>query len=110
MIPKAVLDAAKADPDCWPRDLRKLAPIHCDGEVVGFYHPSRSCAYGRRLGPLFVLPEYRRRGLMRAVYEAESGPLVAFVLDNNPASLALHLSCGFRHWRRGPKGSWLRRD
>lgn len=92
-----------------PSDAAKLRPLTLDGVTVGF-HGERVCAYGRRLGPLFVTREHRRKGLVRALYESQVGPLVACVSDNNAASIALHEALGFVRWRRYSHGWWWRRE
>lgn len=85
-----------------------LIPILCDGEVAGF-HRMRECAYGRRIGPLFIHPDYRRRGLALAVYASIDGPLVACIRHDNEPSRCLHERAGFKPWRRFRYGLWWRR-
>lgn len=107
-IPKAVLDAGRADYQCVLRRGARLLPIMYRGRVVGFYSPHMT-PMGRRIGPLFVLPEYRRLGLAFRAYTSVRGPLVACVRDDNRASVALHRSAGFRRWRRYASEWWWRR-
>lgn len=85
-------------------------PLIVDGRVVGFITPHET-RWGFRLGPIFVLPEYRRRGLaLRAYARFRDRTMVAFVADDNPASRALHERAGFVRWRRGNGGWFLRRE
>jgi GNAT superfamily N-acetyltransferase len=91
-----------------PRDARE--PLLWSGLIVGFVTPHET-SWGWRLGPIFVLPEYRRRGLVLAAYAARRHlPMVAFVADDNPPSRALHLRAGFANWRRGNHGWFMRRE
>ena len=64
-----------------------------------------------RVGPIYVLPEFRGRGLARQAYNwADGVPLVAYVHDGNLASARLHVRCGFVTWYRRPGGTYWRRD
>jgi len=79
------------------------------GAVVGFYTPGR--AFGAaRIGPVYVRPQWRRRGLVLAVYASIGGPMVACIEDGNEASRRLHARAGFAEWRRYARGWWWRRD
>jgi len=108
-IPADVLTAARAEYQCVMRRDMDLVPIECDGRVVGFHHAPRETTMGRRCGPMFVLPDYRRRGLMVAAYARIPGPLVAFVRHDNEPSMRMHARAGFTRWRRGASGWWVRR-
>lgn len=66
--------------------------VQFEGKPLGRYE---SYIYG----PVCVAREYRRRGLLRGLYEAQKKDLtgqfevgVAFVARNNPHSLAAHVS------------------
>lgn len=107
-IPDEVMTAARAEYQVVLTGVDELWPIRCDGYVVGFYSP-RDCKLGRRVGPLFVLPQYRRNGLALRVYAAIKGPLVACVRDDNPSSVALHERAGFTRWKRYAAGWWWKR-
>lgn len=99
--------ASRRGPACvdGPRE-----PLLADGTVVGFVTPHET-RRGWRLGPIFVLPAYRRRGLALAAYEARRHlSMVAFVADGNVASMALHERAGFARWRRGNGGWHMRRE
>lgn len=86
-------------------------PIVCDGRVVGFYTPHHAANGRARIGPFFVLPEYRRRGLLLAVYESMRGtPMMAAVRDDMPESTALHERAGFIRIRRFRWGWYWHRD
>lgn len=110
-IPVEIVRACNAE---WYTRKRAKPKAHrealvCDGKVVGFLSPHET-KWGWRMGPIFVLPEYRRRGLVRAAYEARRHLLlVAFVADDNPGSRALHEGVGFVRWKRGPGGWFYRR-
>lgn len=111
-IPVDIIRAANAT---WETrgNARRAAfrePLVCDGQVVGFVTPHET-SWGWRLGPIFVLPEYRRRGLALAAYQRRAHlSMVAFVADDNPASAVLHRRAGFRLWRRGNGGWFVRRE
>jgi hypothetical protein len=81
-------------------------PIYYSGKIVGVYHP-HSCKYGRRIGPIFVLPEYRGRGIALGIYNSISGELVACVRDDNIAGIRLHEAAGFIRFRRYQYGWWM---
>lgn len=108
-IPAEVIESARKDPQVVLRPGMELWAIRCEGRVVGFYSP-HECAYGRRIGPIFVLPEFRRRGLVLATYARLRGPLVACVRDDNEPSIRLHERAGFRRWRRYAWGWWWKRE
>ena len=88
------------------KDLNLRRPIRHDGAVVGFCHP-HDTASGFRLGPIFVLPEYRGRGLTRYAYGlyAAGKHCVAYIHDGNVGSEKAHAAAGFVKKRRG-KGGW----
>lgn len=94
-----------------PRDASIYRePILCDGEVVGFTTPHLSACGRGRLGPMYVRPEYRGRGLMAEVYRQKSGPMMAVIEDGNIASERLHRAAGFTRWRRYHSGWYWKRD
>jgi|GEM_PF-2367987 len=91
------------------RDARR-EPLVCEGRVVGFVTP-RLTRWGWRHGPIYVLPEFRRRGLVLAYYAAHpERRCVAFVADDNLASRAMHERAGFVNWRRGNGGWFMLRE
>lgn len=108
-IPQDVLAAARREYQVLWRPGMELRPIKLCERVVGFYCPHDS-SNGRRLGPIFVLPEYRRRGLIVSLYASIPGPLVACVRDDSDASIALHERAGFVRWKRYSAGWWWRRE
>lgn len=106
MIPEYIIAEAKRPEYMLLHVTRSgLIPIRCDGEVAGF-HRIRTCGFGKRIGPLFVHPNFRRRGLALATYASIEGPLVACVRDDNEASQRLHEKAGFARWRRFATGWW----
>lgn len=112
MIPTEIIRAANAEWETRGNAKRNAVrePLLCDGEIAGFITPHET-AWGWRLGPIFVLPEYRRRGLALAAYEARRHlTMVAFVADTNAASATLHERAGFTRWKRGNGGWFLRRE
>lgn len=84
-------------------------PIICDGQVVGFYTPHHMGGV-LRLGPMYITPAFRGRGLMATVYASITETVVALVEDGNAESERLHLRCGFVRWRRRRTGWWYRRE
>lgn len=109
MVPRSVWEAGKAERQCVTGGLSRdhVTPIWMPGtrRCVGFYHP-HDCVHGRRIGPLFVMPEHRGRGIARGVYASIKGPLVACVRDDNAPSIRLHEAAGFERWRRYASGWW----
>jgi L-amino acid N-acyltransferase YncA len=111
-IPEEIVRAAMAAPELKGRvflcSTRREALV-CDGKVVGFVTPHET-ASGWRHGPIYVDPEYRGRGLVEAYYAAHpERDCVAFVRDDNPASLSMHTSAGFELWKRAKDGAFYRR-
>lgn len=85
-------------------------PIVCDGEVAGFYTPHRAANGRMRIGPIYVRPAYRGRGLALEVYRSIPGPMMACVEDGNMAAERLHERAGFVRWRRYSNGWYWIRD
>lgn len=109
-IPEEVLNVAKDEYHVSTfRHAPYLSPIHYEGKVVGFYCP-RQRKIGVSSGPVFVLPEYRKKGLALELFNSTSGPLVACVRDDNLPSIGLVIKAGFVQWRRYAAGWWWRRD
>jgi GNAT superfamily N-acetyltransferase len=113
VIPEYVLGAARSEYQCVMKPSMDHVPIVADGNVVGLYTPRPIRIVGlvgTRLGPFFVLPAYRRRGLMRGVYSQTKGTLFACVRSDNLPSLQLHEACGFVRWRKYQFGDWWLRQ
>lgn len=108
-IPDEVMRVARAEYQVVLNRVTELTPIRHHGKVVGFYRPHMAGNGTMRIGPIFVLPKYRRLGLVRRVYARISGPLIACVRDDNPNSIALHERAGFARWKRYAHGWWWRR-
>lgn len=112
-VPEEIVRAAMAEPGLRGRVLlcsTRREPLVCDGQVAGFVTPHET-KLGWRHGPIYVLPAYRRRGLVEAYYAAHpERTCVAFVPDDNKASRRTHERAGFADWRRGVKGSYMRRE
>jgi len=107
-IPDDVVAAARKEPHIHLRgkDAHLRRPIVCEGRVVGFCHP-HDTPHGYRLGPIFVLPAYRGRGLTRAAYEEHAKGLhcVAYIHHGNVGSEKAHVAAGFVKLRAS-KGGW----
>lgn len=107
-IPEAVIAAARKESFIHLRgkDEPLRTPIVLDGVVVGFCHPHQAVG-GYRLGPIFVMPEARGKGLTRAAYEqhAKGRRCVAYIHDGNLGSEKAHIAAGFVKQRKG-KGGW----
>lgn len=84
-------------------------PIICDDVVVGFYTPHKAADGRGRIGPVYVRPEYRGRGLVTDVYREIVGPMMACIEDGNTSSERLHTAAGFTRWRRYAHGWYWRR-
>jgi GNAT superfamily N-acetyltransferase len=111
-IPAEVIAAARKESFIHLRgkDRHLRRPILCDGRVVGFCHP-HDTPNGYRLGPIFVLPTFRGRGLTRAAYKrhAAGRRCVAYIHDGNVGSAKAHAAAGFVRWRQGRGGwTWVR--
>lgn len=111
VIPVEMLREAGRDPGLVGR-IKKDAhrvPILCDGKVVGFYCPHVAKNGRKRIGPIWVSPEYRGRGLVTAIYRSIEGPMMAVVLDIHTESMRMHERAGFERWHRFARGWFLRR-
>lgn len=110
-IPEDLLRAANRDPGTRGRVRRDAdrVPIVCDGRVAGFYTPHRDRSGAIRLGPVYILPEFRGRGLVSDVYRTAPGPVVACVEAWNVASERMLERAGFVRWRRYAHGWYWRR-
>lgn len=105
-----------ANRDHWCRGRVKVSdptvvrvPIVCEGLVVGFYTPHVARTGERRIGPVYVDPSFRGRGLVTAVYASIAGPMLACIEDGNTASERLHLRAGFVRLKRYSHGWYWRR-
>lgn len=107
-IPASVIEAARKETFIHLRkkDEHLRKPILFQGKVVGFCHPHET-ASGFRLGPIFVLPEFRGKRLTKLAYEtyAVGKKCVAYVHHENIRSKRAHIAAGFLKLRRG-KGGW----
>lgn len=87
-------------------------PIEHEGQLVGFYCPHPAGRGRWRVGPIYVHPDYRGRGLgLRAYAWAEGVDLVAYTHASNVQSARLHERAGFVRWyqtRAG--GQYWKRD
>ena len=112
MIPEALLREAGKDPGLRGRVKRcvRREPIVCDGKVVGFYTPHLAACGRKRIGPIYVLPEYRGRGLVTSVYRSIEGPMMACILTIHEDSQRMHERAGFVKWKRFARGWYWRRD
>lgn len=112
-IPLAIVRAAMKEPGLAGRVIlrsKRREPLRADGQIVGFVTPHQVSDHWRH-GPIFVLPAYRKRGLVRAYYDAHpERTCVAFVPEGNAASRRMHLAAGFTDWRRAKAGVFMRRE
>lgn len=89
---------------------KRREPLMCDGEVVGFVTPHQG-KIGWRVGPIYVAPGYRGRGLVTAYYDDHPDQaFVAFIPEGNRSSLTAHKRAGFMPWRKARGGQWMRRE
>jgi GNAT superfamily N-acetyltransferase len=100
-VPDAIIAAAMSDGFIvgFFVHAHVLLPIVEGGEAVGFYRPHAG-PFGRQIGPIFVAPKHRRRGVALRLYNATPGELYARVEERNAPSVALHESACFTRWRR----------
>ena len=110
-IPDSLLREANSDHGTRGRVRRGAhrVPILCDGEVVGFYTPHTAASGERRIGPIYVRPAWRGRGLVTGIYASIPGPMLACIEEDNAASVRLHERAGFCRWRRYAHGWYWRR-
>jgi len=112
-VPEEIVRAAMAEPELRGRVLlcsKRREPLVCEGKVVGFVTPHET-KLGWRHGPIFVLPEYRQRGLVEGYYASHpERRCVAFIADTNEASRAAHERAGFVRLKRGAKGTYMVRE
>jgi hypothetical protein len=107
-VPPSLLEEALTEYQVVFSGVERLLLIKLGLIPVGFYSP-RETPMGTRIGPLFISPSFRRRGIALSIYRSIEGPLVACVRDDNPASVALHERADFVQWRRYAAGWWWRR-
>lgn len=108
-IPEEVIAAAKLEYQASTFQYAPhLSPLTYEGRTVGFFCP-RIRKMGTSLGPVFILPEFRRKGLALTLFNSFAGPLVACVRDDNQPSIELVTKAGFTKWRRYAAGWWWRR-
>ena len=113
MIPEQIIRAAMADPLVDDGVVRladdRREPLWCEGRVVGFVTPRLEGEVWRH-GPIYILPGFRRRGLIRAYFTAHpERSCVAFVDYANPGGLRAYIAAGFSKFRRQRYGWFLRR-
>lgn len=113
-IPLQIVRAAMKDSDLDGRvylcSTRREA-IRCEGHVVGFVTPRQEEDGRWRHGPIYILPGFRRRGLLAAYYASHpERRCVAFVADTNPSSRSAHNVAGFKPFRRQRYGWFMRRE
>lgn len=80
----------------------RLAVVYqATGKVIGFLTPQKTSYKGERYwrpGALYLLPEYRGKGIMRYVlqdYLSTHNPAMAWIDDHNHRSIRLFKSLGF---------------
>jgi RimJ/RimL family protein N-acetyltransferase len=104
---------ARAASEGWPIRPPTIGPrpIVDRGDAVGFYCPHPAGRGRTRVGPIYVAPEHRGRGLALQAYAWATAdtPLVAYVHASNTASLRLHQRAGFRLWYASRGGSYWKR-
>lgn len=113
VVPLEIVRLAAKDPQLLGRVVlsssRRIALLDGD-QIGGFVTPHRG-HWGWRAGPIYVLPEFRGRGLVDAFYAAHTDRTwIAFVATSNVASRRMHERNGFVRWRKSPYGVWLRRE
>lgn len=91
--------------------------IMLEGVVIGFFSPYVYDLMGERYwraGPLYLLPNYRKQGLMRKALKDffhRNKPGLAWIDDTNKASIQLFVKLGFTRKmahpaRNGGQGHW----
>lgn len=112
-VPEEIVRAAMAEPGLKGRVFlcsKRREPLMCDGQAVGFVTPHET-PQGWRHGPIFVLPAFRKRGLVESYYAAHPERLcVAFIQDVNVESRRSHERAGFVNWKKGTGGWYMRRE
>ena len=112
-VPEDIVREAMAEPALrgrvFLRSTRRVPLVH-DGDVIGFVCPHETKS-GWRCGPIYVRKSHRGHGHVKEWY-AEHGDRawVAFVADDNRASLSMHKRAGFVPWKKARGGQWMRRE
>jgi len=124
IIPDSLLREANATRELQNCVHRKehREPFVVDGVVVGFYTPHQTrlkwrwatkheWPYAWELGPAYVQPAYRRRGLLLSIFNLYwDRPMIGFSADDNEASIGIHKAAGFHRWKRHRTGYFYARD
>lgn len=93
-------------------------PIMYDGVEVGFVTLTEYEGNKIKVGPVYVSPAYRRKGLVRKTLSTStlasfgyspSATLFCWIADNNDASRNAFTKAGFLQVRNGQKGKWWER-
>ncbi len=112
-VPEEIVRAAMAEHGLRGRVImssKRREPLVCDGAVVGFVTPHET-ASGWRHGPIYILPDYRGRGVLQAYYASHpERTCVAFIATGNWASMKAHKEAGFAIWKRSKRGCFMRRE
>lgn len=113
-IPLEIVRAAAKDPHLRGRVLLcsvRREPLRCDGLIVGFVSPRQRADGAWRHGPIYILPAYRKRGVLADYYAAHpERTCISFVADANKESRRAHKAAGFIDWRRHRAGWFMRRE
>lgn len=113
-VPEWIVKQARDEPSLRGRVFlcsKRRVALCADGSVVGFVTPRQTPHGWWRHGPIYVLPEYRQRGLVVDYYAAHPERLcVAFIPHGNEASLRTHERAGFVPWKQHRYGTFYRRE
>jgi RimJ/RimL family protein N-acetyltransferase len=110
---RALLEKAEADPllsgFVYPADTSKARlPILNEKKLIGFATPRQDEDGVWRMGAIWVLPEFRNRGVARKAIadfmEGKRGR--AFIEDDNISSQKAYAAAGFRIIKESREDKW----
>lgn len=91
------------------RLLRVGRPLMWEGEVVGAWHPRLAGAGWFRVGPIWIHPDHRGRGIAsRAIAEVTAGRRSrAWIEEDNEGSKRAFAAAGFVRRYRSHPNTWV---
>ena len=88
-----------------------ITPIRYEGKIVGFYSRRFMKNVGRfNNGPIYVMPEYRGKGIASHIFANSPLPASAFVIDGAKDSEATVKKAGYFKFRKIPGYVEWRKD
>lgn len=111
VVPEEIVRAAMTEPVLRGRVIlssRRRVPLMHGDECVGFVSPHETKS-GWRAGPIYVVPGHRGHGHVEQFYsQHRDRTWVAFIPDSARGSQSAHKRSGFKAWKKGRGGQWLK--